>query len=273
MAGASRLCDAGVVLYSLLPVGAALGRPASVVVALTVAYLVLIAPAFGRRGYRRLVAAERVGDPTALERFYRRNLIRKCLWLVPIGLVLLLGPGIRPEQLGLAWPSGPISIVYALLTPFFLAGFVVSTLVLRRWVRRGWSVPGQQAFVALVPRTPTERRWALWVAVAAGVIEELLFRGLLLAAGLSAGLSPLGAVLLTSALFGVMHLYQGWRGIVLTSIFGAIAAVTVVSTGSLLWAILVHVLVDVRAFLLVPRAAFTPSAANADHSASNTPAA
>jgi membrane protease YdiL (CAAX protease family) len=246
-----------VVLYSLLPVTQTLGWPASVVVALTVAYLVLVAPTYGRRSYLRLVASEEAGDETALERFYQRNLARKCLWLAPVGLVLLVEPGVRPEDLGLAWPAGPATLVYLLLTPLVLAAFVGSTLILRRWVRLGQAVPGQQAFVALVPRTRVERRWALWVAIAAGVIEELMFRGLLLAAGLSAGLSPLGAVLSTSVLFGAIHLYQGWRGVVLTSAFGLVTAVTVVSTGSLLWAVLLHVLLDVRAFLLVPRALTT----------------
>jgi membrane protease YdiL (CAAX protease family) len=242
-----------VVVFSLLPVAPALGWPAWVVVGLALVYLVLVAPVSGRRRYRQMLASDREGDATALTRLYRGNVARKLLWVVPVGLVMLLSPGVRAAQLGLVWPQGPAVAVCLQLAPFLLAVFVISTLLYRWRAKSGRSVPGQRAVVGLIPRTRQERRWAFAVAVAAGVIEEVMYRGLLLAAGLSAGMSPLAAILVTSVLFGAGHVYQGWRGVLLIPVFGFAMALFVLSTASVLIAIVLHVLVDLRGLLLVPR--------------------
>jgi membrane protease YdiL (CAAX protease family) len=76
---------------------------------------------------------------------------------------------------------------------YYVVLLAMSTVVWRRRVRSGRSVPGQRLFRALIPRNRLERQWALVGALSAGVFEELLFRGLILAAGLSVGLSPLVA--------------------------------------------------------------------------------
>jgi membrane protease YdiL (CAAX protease family) len=246
-------------VYSLLPVAPALGWPASVVVGLTVAYLGLVAPVVGRRNYGRLIAQVRDGSPKALASFYRRNIARKVLLLVPVGLATFLAPGLGRDQLGLVWPHGPVAAGYLQAAPILLVLAAISTLLYRFRARHGRSVPGQRSFAALIPQTREQRWWALGVAFSAGVVEEVLYRGLLLAAALSAGLSPVAAMVLTSILFGVAHLYQGWPGIVLTAVVGFAMALLVVPTGSLVMAIVVHVLLDVRAFLLVPGAAVSSS--------------
>src|SRR5206468_36614 len=116
------------------------------------------------------------------------------------------------------------------------------------------SVPGQRAFRGFVPGTGTERRWAWAVAFTSGVCEELLIRGLLVAAGVSAGLAPAVAVLFASALFGLLHLYQGWLAVLGTSALGVTLSGFYLASGSLMFPIILHVLLDVRAMLLIPMA-------------------
>jgi membrane protease YdiL (CAAX protease family) len=53
-------------------------------------------------------------------------------------------------------------------------------------------------------------------------------------------------ILITSAVFGLAHLYQGLRGVVLTGLVGAAFASMTLTTGSLVPAIAVHAMVDLR---------------------------
>ena len=71
----------------------------------------------------------------------------------------------------------------------------------------------------VLPHTPGELKLFLALSVAAGVGEEIVFRGYLLAYfdGL---VGPAGAVLASTLLFGWGHLYQGATGIFRTGIVG-----------------------------------------------------
>ena len=126
---------------------------------------------------------------------------------------------------------------------------------------RGWKklMPD---FSALVPTTGRER--LLWVAVAvsAGICEEIVFRGWLLSTlhgsfhlG-SLHLEGTALVVVAAVLFGLAHSYQGITGVVLTALAGLFFCGLYVATGSLLWPILLHIVVDVRfAVLPAPRSA------------------
>jgi uncharacterized protein len=117
-------------------------------------------------------------------------------------------------------------------------------------------------FSALVPATARER--LLWVAVAvsAGICEEIVFRGWLLST-LDGSLRLEGAALILAAavLFGLAHSYQGITGMVLTGLAGLLFCGLYVATGSLLWPILLHIVVDARfAVLPSPRSAGSQAA-------------
>src|SRR5262249_35809953 len=68
----TRVRDTSSMFDTRLPSMPAWGVPATVVVLVTVAFLVLVVPFRGLQSHRRL-AASRETDPTALTRFYRRN--------------------------------------------------------------------------------------------------------------------------------------------------------------------------------------------------------
>jgi membrane protease YdiL (CAAX protease family) len=101
---------------------------------------------------------------------------------------------------------------------------------------------------ALLPRTPTERRWFALLAVTAGICEELLYRGFGLAAlrWAAPDIRTPALVIITGAAFGLAHLYQGRLGVALTGALGAYLAWITIATGSLVPVILLHALLDLR---------------------------
>jgi membrane protease YdiL (CAAX protease family) len=96
---------------------------------------------------------------------------------------------------------------------------------------------------ALAPVTPRENRVFAMVSVTAGVCEEILYRGILLAVLTPVvGLWP--AVGLSSVIFGMGHAYQGFPGIVKTTVVGLAMALLTVFSGSLLAAMVLHTVID-----------------------------
>jgi membrane protease YdiL (CAAX protease family) len=86
------------------------------------------------------------------------------------------------------------------------------------------------------------------LAVTAGICEEVVFRGFGFAyvRFLWPGVTDGWLIVITSVVFGLAHLYQGPRGVLLTGLAGAVFASMTVETGSLLPAIAVHAMVDLR---------------------------
>ena len=98
-----------------------------------------------------------------------------------------------------------------------------------------------------MPRDAVERRLWVAVSVAAGLGEEITYRGVMYALLWRLTQDPFTAAVGTAALFGAAHAVQGWKGV------GAIALISlglqglVLLAGSLYVAMAVHVLYDVAA--------------------------
>jgi uncharacterized protein len=211
----------------------------------------------GRRSFLEL-RLERPTHPGALLVFYRRNVTRKIGMLLPVALLLMVVPGLRPAQLGLAWPHGPSVGERSRFFVFLVVSILVTGLWWRRMARRGESVPRPPRLEILVPVTRAERRWAVAASISAGICEELMFRGVLIMAGIAAGWPPVIAALVSSVLFGLAHLYQGWFGMLLTAVLGLAMTYFVLPTGSLLFPIVLHILIDLRGLVIVPAVAISP---------------
>ncbi len=105
----------------------------------------------------------------------------------------------------------------------------------------------------LAPQTPTENRLFDMVSITAGVCEEILYRGLLLATLVSlVGTWP--AVAISSLIFGLGHAYQGIRGIAKTGLVGLVLALLTVFSGALFIAIVLHAAVDLTSGRIMGRA-------------------
>lgn len=99
----------------------------------------------------------------------------------------------------------------------------------------------------LFPRTPAETALFMLLALTAGICEEFLFRGFVMAALLRAGLATWLVVIVSSAMFGIAHLYQGKGGSLGTGILGTLFAVFRIAYHSLLPAVVWHAVLDVVA--------------------------
>ena len=95
----------------------------------------------------------------------------------------------------------------------------------------------------LAPRGAREIRAFDRLSITAGVCEEILYRGVLLAVlAQAAGTWP--AVVLSSLVFGLGHLYQGALGVAKTSGMGFVLALLAVLSGSLYVPMVLHATVD-----------------------------
>jgi membrane protease YdiL (CAAX protease family) len=251
-----------------LPTALADYGPAALSAVVVAVYLVVGEPVVGAVLHRRFESRLRT-DGGARRSFYRRLLVLE--WgLALLALVIWLSaPDVDAAAVGLRWPDGwpgPVAGGLALLVVLFV---VASTRALRGGALTRLSVPAADgrhaeepvhATLALLPRSPGERRLFTVVGVTAGVCEEWLYRGFFLAvlSAVTGGLPPAALVVAAAAAFGLAHAYQGTGGVLTTGVLGAVMAVLYLDTRSLLLPVLLHALIDLR-FLAVPSRAL-PSA-------------
>lgn len=146
------------------------------------------------------------------------------------------------------------------LVPGLATGFAVAlvggTIAAVALARRSESVPTIGDIGALLPRNRSELVLGALLSVNAGVVEELLFRlavpALVFGATGSAPAAVIGSVLL----FGALHFYQGWPGIVGATVIGALLMALYLASGSILVAIVAHALIDLRSLVLIPMLVF-----------------
>lgn len=218
---------------------------------LLTAYAVFVEPLLGARMYESLKRSV-PEDRQALGRFYRWTLAVEWSWVAAIGLIVVFG-GASLRDIGLVWKSPPAQVFGFFAA--FLVGSVVSLAVLAARSRRSEESTFQRMLdpvSALLPSTREERWLFAALSVTAGICEELLFRGFLLfyLQNLFLGLPLAAAVVVSSVVFGMAHLYQGAKGVLGTGVFGLGMALLYVWSGSLLLPIILHALLDPRVLLL-----------------------
>jgi membrane protease YdiL (CAAX protease family) len=242
--------------------------PAALSAVVVAGYLVVGEPVVGHVLHRRFEGRLRT-DAGARRSFYARLLVLEWGLALLALVVWLSAPGVDAAAVGLRWPRswpGPVAVAATVLVLGFV---VVSTRALRSGAlaqaaaaprRPGegrHAEPAVHATLALLPRTTAERRLFTLVGVTAGVCEEWLYRGFLLAvvAAVGGGGLPEPVLVAIGALaFGLAHAYQGLAGIVTTGVLGGVMAGLYLGTGSLLLPVVLHAVVDLR-FLLVPTSA------------------
>ena len=135
-------------------------------------------------------------------------------------------------------------------------GAVLGIFAARSEIDSASDVPSIGDVQALLPRNRAELKWGAALAINAGVVEELLFRLALPALIFGVTGSAAAAVAASILIFGLLHVYQGLPGIIGSVILGTAFMAIYLGTGSILVAIVVHALFDLRSLVLIPVVVF-----------------
>jgi membrane protease YdiL (CAAX protease family) len=168
------------------------------------------------------------------------------LWLIGIACWLAGTRDGGPGAVGLVWPGARPFVVWSLGLTIAALG----TMLAFRWVAGATGARETRLLRQLLPRTPQERGVFALLSVAAGVGEELAYRGYAIPL-LATIIGVPGAAVLTSVVFGILHGYQGVLGTVRTTLMGGILAWGFLASGSLLPVIAAHTMIDLVAGLLL----------------------
>jgi membrane protease YdiL (CAAX protease family) len=184
--------------------------------------------------------------PGAKHARYARSLL--ILWAMTwLALYALRLHGEGPEDVGWIPPNVPI---YPYVLVLVFVGMLGAAGALSR---RPTNPDYAERIRRIAPFTTADWLWYVPLALSAGICEEFLYRGyaLHIVAALTHSVA-LGVVLSTAA-FGLAHAYQGWRGVVGTTLFGLFFALIVVFFGSLWPCMLGHALQDLIGGFIVSR--------------------
>jgi len=210
------------------------------------------------RRYRRFALIE---DTVARQRFYWRWTLESFVILVGASVVTLwlsgdLGnPFVFPEAFAGLRTAGQAPIR---TDPESIAGMAVGAAVglgvagFLQWRRLRSVIRPPQTPEPLLPRNGRERLAALPLSLNAGVSEELFFRyALPLLLVRMTGELWIALVVSTIA-FGLVHGYQGWKGMLATAAVGGFLAMIYLTSGSLLKVMILHALIDIVALIVRP---------------------
>ncbi|MCU1508504.1 MAG: family intrarane metalloprotease [Glaciihabitans sp.] len=131
----------------------------------------------------------------------------------------------------------------------FVVLLVLPVILLRRQLEE---IPMVGDISALLPRNRSELVYTSGLALNAGLVEELLFRFGMPALIFGITGDAVISFAIAALLFGLLHLYQGWKGMLAATILGLIFTVIYVLTGSIVVVMIVHALIDLRSLVLIP---------------------
>lgn len=223
--------------------------------ALVVTVLLVLLPVMALAQLPMIEGAEIEREPAYVASITTLWLVGTGCWLVgtrdggaaAVGLVGL------PALSMIAWSAG-------------LTLGALAIILIFRETARFLGVPETPLLRALLPRTRRERTLFGVVSLAAGTGEEVAYRGYLIPVlATVTGLGP--AAVLSTLVFGVLHAYQGWLGVLRTGVMGAMLAAGFLASGSLWPPIIAHVLIDVLAGIVLGERLLLPMGDNAVESA------
>lgn len=148
--------------------------------------------------------------------------------------------GLLPQPAGFlaGWTLGLTAACLAVMGAFHL-------------IRRKIGLKETPLLAQLLPKTAGEKGLFVVLSLSAGVGEEMAYRGFLIPALTLVLGSAWGGAVLSSVVFGLLHAYQGWLGMVRTAVMGMIFAAAFLLTDSLWPAMAAHAILDVLAGLVL----------------------
>lgn len=135
--------------------------------------------------------------------------------------------------------------------PHLLAGLgIVAGALVVMWASLRWSPRSllERAFM-IAPETYNEKLVWIFVSAVAALAEETAYRAVLFTIVRHMAPGVAAAILITSALFALAHLAQGWSSAAVVYVYAIAFQYLYIETGSLLVPVLAHFLYDVLAGL------------------------
>ena len=232
---ARRLTWTGLALFWIVLLALSLGAGLALVDAILLAVLLAAVPALA------IAQVPLVGD-VEIDRLPAYWSSIATLWILGTACWLVGARTGGSSALGLVGlPAGALILWSLGLTA---AGLLL--IVVFHGIARATGTLDSDLLEQLLPRTPRERRVFAVLSVAAGTGEELAYRGYAIPV-LAPLLGLTGAAVLSTAVFGVIHAYQGVLGIVRTGLMGGVLAWGFLASGSLWPPIIAHTLIDLVA--------------------------
>ncbi len=222
------------------------------------AIVVVIFPIWGVLDYRRFQRKAAEGAPNVRVNQYRQILAFE--WIAA-GIILAawLARGRGLASLGLGLQVGTWFWLGVGLTLVAVGGVIGQAVSAMRSPEKLGEL--REQFADLEPLLPHDSREVSWwraLSVTAGICEEVIYRGFLIAV-FAAAMSTWAAVLLAAFIFGLNHAYQGPKGILKTGLVGLGLGGLFALTGSLWAPMLVHVVMDLAAGYVGRRAILLPT--------------
>ena len=178
-------------------------------------------------------------------------------WLLAAAIILLWWRGPTWKEVGLRKPTSIASTVFigvlAGVGYQFLGIYVLEPLIARA---TSGQIPDVSLFRPLIGDTKQLLFWLAMTWTLAAFMEEMVYRGWILTRiaelGKFSSASWFVAALISSALFGAAHLYQGVSGVISTGLSGFLFAILYLATGRNLWAsIVAHGMLDTAGFVMI----------------------
>lgn len=213
----------------------------------------LVYPIVGYVSFQRLLRRVAAGETVPRWPLYQATLAGHWALFV-IALLLWNGQGRSLAMLGFGWR---FDVWFGIAAALTLAGIALLVAQLRTVRHADQELLGSfrdsfGSLVHILPHTKRELAGFSAVAITAGIVEELLWRGYLIWF-LSQYLPLWAAALISTIGFGVAHAYQGAESIVKITVVGAVFTGIFILSGSLWLPIILHAAID----LLQGRMAYT----------------
>jgi len=167
-----------------------------------------------------------------------------------VGLIYLIRLGLSKGGSSLKDIAGPMSpsipswVRDILIAAVLWGAWIAIELVASRFVHSTPQISG------LIPHGPTDGVIWIAVSVAAGVAEEITFRGYLLTQFHAMTGSVPVAVVLQALVFSIAHGYEGLAACASIGVFGLLFGVVALRAGNLRACIIAHAWTDIAAGLI-----------------------
>jgi membrane protease YdiL (CAAX protease family) len=215
--------------------------------------------------FRRQAARIRAGIPNARVQLYKHVLAKQVI-VVAILLLLHEAGGVPAAALGWvapqSWPRTLAVGVLAAAIALYSSARIDPKTAAAALARIKRSPIG-----AMIPESKRERLWIGWLSIGAGIMEEMLCRGFVFYyfATYLKITNPVITVIAGAALFGLGHIYQGWKSAAGPAAAGVVLGSLYLYTGSLALPIILHAIADYRVLWVFPKTPARPLEERARH--------